>query len=64
MNALAEPGDNALSDPPLGSGLAKGVADLKKLYPAWQQQFIEGQTQLQFQEWLKAQGIKNPVMPR
>jgi hypothetical protein len=66
-NALAQSdpiSGNALAQAPLGTGLAQGAADIQKLYPVWQQQYIDGQTQLQFAEWLKQQGISNPVMPR
>ena len=45
----------------LGSGMAAGAANTKQLYPIWQQQYIDGQTQLQFPAWVRAQGIKKPV---
>lgn len=47
----------------LGAGLASGAADAMKLRPVWQQAFADGQTTLQFPEWLKQQGINNPIMP-
>ena len=46
-----------------GTGLMQGAADLKKQYPIWQQQYMEGTTTLQFPDWLKGQGQQNPVMP-
>ena len=55
---------NSLAQAPsMGSGLAQGAADLKKQYPIWQQQYMDGTTQLQFPEWLKGQGQQNPAMP-
>lgn len=55
---------NAMADPSLGAGLAQGALDLKRLYPLWQDQYINGQTQLQFTDWMKAQGMQNPVLPK
>lgn len=70
-NALAMPtqqqtapiGSNALAGN-YGSGLMQGVADIKKQYPIWQQQYMDGITTLQFNDWLKQQGQQNPIMPR
>lgn len=45
----------------LGSGMAAGAANTQQLYPVWQQQFLDGQTQLQFPDWVRAQGIQKPV---
>ena len=48
----------------MGSGLAQGSADLVRLRKMWQDQYSQGETQLQFREWLQEQGISNPTMPR
>lgn len=52
---------------PLGSGLAQGAADIKKLQMLWQQQMMAAQTEgrgfPQFEQWLMMQGIKLPGMP-
>lgn len=48
----------------LGSGLAQGAADATRLYPLWQKDYIDGNTQLQFTDWLAEQGISNPVLPK
>jgi hypothetical protein len=45
----------------LGSGMAAGAANTSQLYPMWQQQFIDGETQLQFADWVKTQGLQKPV---
>ena len=56
---------NALAtDAPLGTGLAKAAADVTQLRQEWQRQYIDGVTELQFREWLEAQGISNPTLPR
>ena len=47
----------------LGGGLAQGAADLKRDYPIWQQEYMDGTTTLQFPEWLKSRGQQNPAMP-
>ena len=67
MNYLADnSNDNAMrpEDAPMGWGLAKGAANLKMLHKQWQQMYTSGDTEMQFSEWLKSQGINNPVMPR
>lgn len=61
--SVQRPSDNAMV-PPLGNGLAQGTIDLKKMYPLWQEEVINGNTKLQFAEWLKEQGSQNPVMPK
>lgn len=70
-NALAMPaqqqtapiGNNSLAGN-YGTGLMQGAADIKKQYPIWQQQYMEGTTTLQFPDWLKGQqGQTNPAMP-
>lgn len=69
-NALAMPtqqqtapiGNNALAGN-YGTGLMQGAADIKKQYPIWQQQYMDGTTTLQFPDWLKGQGQQNPAMP-
>ena len=69
-NSLAMPtqqqtapiGNNALAGN-YGTGLMQGAADIKKQYPIWQQQYMEGATTLQFPDWLKGQGQQNPAMP-
>ena len=52
---------------PLGTGLAQGGADIKKMYMLWQQQNIaaqmEGKEFPKFEQWLMMQGIKLPGMP-
>jgi hypothetical protein len=58
-------GGNALaSDAPLGTGLVRGAVDVIKLREEWQRLYTDGDTNLQFKDWLAAQGISNPVMPR
>lgn len=49
---------------PIGYGLARGAADLTSLHKIWTDEYTNGNTNLQFREWLASQGIKNPVMPR
>lgn len=67
-NALAMPamqktaGNNALAGN-FGTGLMQGTIDIKSQYPVWQEQFLNGDTTLQFDEWLKSMGQQNPVMP-
>lgn len=49
----------------LGSGLAQGASDTNKLRKLWMQAYSNGETTLQFDEWLKASGIERPSnMPR
>ncbi|MDD5189407.1 MAG: hypothetical protein PHE50_00010 [Dehalococcoidales bacterium] len=60
MLAAAQP--QVTPQPPLGTGLAQGVADVKALYPIWQRQFIDGETTAQFKDWLKEQQIQNPLI--
>lgn len=58
-------GGNALAaNAPLGTGLAQGAADIIHLRKEWQRQYIDGETELQFREWLSSQGISNPTMQR
>lgn len=47
----------------LGTGLAAGAENAMQMYPVWQQQTIDGQTDLPFEQWLQEQGIRNPIMP-
>lgn len=35
------------------STTTQDAADAMKYYPVWQTEFADGQTQLQFQDWLK-----------
>ncbi len=61
----APPRRNELAaDVSLGTGLAQGAADLIKLREEWQRLYTDGDTNLQFRDWLAAQGISNPAMPR
>lgn len=48
----------------LGTGLAQGAADAMRLHPVWKQAVINGDTDLQFPDWLREQGIENPVVPK
>lgn len=48
----------------LGAGLAQGAADLISLRKVWQEAYGGGETNLQFTDWLAAQGITNPVIRR
>jgi len=57
-------GGNAFAEAPLGTGLAQGAVDVIKLREEWQRLYTDGDTNLQFRDWLAAQGISNPVMPR
>ena len=60
QNALAGTGHNAMNMANMGTGTAQGAADTIRLRKAWQAEYTEGQTELQFPDWLKAQGIKIP----
>lgn len=51
------------AQPRFGTGLLQGAADATNMYPKWQEAFINGETSLQYPDWLKAQGIHNPIMP-
>lgn len=59
-------GGNAMNpaNAPLGSGLARGAGDLLAMRKVWMDEYTNGNTTLQFPEWLASQGIRNPVMPR
>jgi hypothetical protein len=58
-------GGNALAeDAPMGSGLVRSAADIIQQRQEWQRQYTEGETTLQFRDWLASQGISNAVMPR
>jgi hypothetical protein len=48
---------------PLGSGLGQGAANLMQMHPIWAQQYADGTTELQFPDWIRAQGIANPTLP-
>lgn len=37
----------------LGSGMAENAADSMQFHPMWKQAVINGETDLQFPEWLK-----------
>ena len=36
-----------------GGSTTQDAADSMKYYPVWQQEYADGATQLQFQEWLQ-----------
>jgi len=45
----------------LGQGAAGSAADKMKMYPVWQQQFAEGLTDKQFNEWLAQQQMQGQM---
>ena len=59
QNALAGQ-ENAMNMPSMGTGTAQGAADTIKLRKVWQEEYSAGETEMQFPDWLKAQGIKIP----
>ena len=61
---IPQNGAGAVPSGMLGMGLAQGAADSMKLHPVWQEQYLAGATDKQFPEWLKEQGIANPVIPK
>ena len=63
QNALAGTGHNAMNMagmPNMGTGTAQGAADTIRLRKVWQEEYSSGETEMQFPDWLKAQGIKTP----
>jgi len=57
---------NVLNTKPnaVGTGLMKGTADVFKSRKKWRDQYINGETSLQFKAWLKEKGGNVSSMPR
>ena len=41
--------------PSMGTGMAQSAAELMQMRPIWEEQYANGQTTLQFNEWLRLQ---------
>lgn len=53
-----------IEDLPIGTGLAQGAKDIALWRRKWQEEFVNGQTDLQFRDWLKQFNLKSPTLPR